>query len=236
MFGKPNIVVNPQKLYHAKFINMALSTFSPDDIVQLAENYSGQDNDRKSEAFDKILKQIEDMEENEYNVTEIKTRGEKNKEQDIKYNLNTSFAIRLLEKTDSSVKKNSYIHQLAKNNHEQLKRVLHNNGDILNNTSVNNNLIYLQVKGQNKLIKEIEETKDIEDKQIDHEAIYRHDPVDSEDEKLCSKTLSSKSISNMGKKSQSIVLKSKSRNAVGHNTMKLQHNLSPKASSISFAR
>ena len=49
-------------------------------------------------------------------------------------------------------------------------------GDILNNSkSLNNNLIFLQVIGQNKMLKEMIETELIEDKEIDPTAIHRNE-------------------------------------------------------------
>ena len=40
---------------------------------------------------------------------------------------------------------------------------------------MNNNLIYLQVQGQSKLVKEIEETKNMDNKKIDDIALHRNE-------------------------------------------------------------
>ena len=40
IFGKPNIIINPQSLEFTKYVNMALSNFSPSEMVSLAEKYS----------------------------------------------------------------------------------------------------------------------------------------------------------------------------------------------------
>ena len=40
---------------------------------------------------------------------------------------------------------------------------------------MNNNLIHLQIQGKNKLVKEIEETKNIQYKTVDHYAIHRNE-------------------------------------------------------------
>ena len=43
----------------------------------------------------------------------------------------------------------------------------------------NNNLVYLQVKGKNKLVKEIEETHKIIDKVIVNDALHRNEVTKS---------------------------------------------------------
>jgi len=40
IFGKPNIIINPQQLDTGKYIDMALNCFSSREIVELAEKYS----------------------------------------------------------------------------------------------------------------------------------------------------------------------------------------------------
>jgi len=40
MFGKPNIIVNPQNLSFGKFANLAFSKMNPTEIIDLAEKYT----------------------------------------------------------------------------------------------------------------------------------------------------------------------------------------------------
>lgn len=39
VFGKPSVIINPQGIQMGKFINMALSKFTPKELVDLAEAY-----------------------------------------------------------------------------------------------------------------------------------------------------------------------------------------------------
>ena len=88
---------------------MALSSLNADEIISLAEKYSGEDSQCKSEVVNKILECVNDGNENEFNYTKVLQRyGDKDPNEEI-FNLNTSHAIRLLETTDSCVKKASYI-------------------------------------------------------------------------------------------------------------------------------
>ena len=65
---------------------------------------------------------------------------------------------------------------MAKHNTNQLKRISNNDEqDILNHSALNNNLLFLQVKGQNQLLKELLETEKIEDKLVDNGAIHRNE-------------------------------------------------------------
>jgi len=81
-----------------------------------------------------------------------------------------------LDKKDSQCNQNSYIHQRAKQNHNQLKRISNNDHpDILNQTALNNNLLFLQVKGKNQLLKEMIETDRIENKYMDNGALHRNE-------------------------------------------------------------
>ena len=39
-FGKPNVMINPQGIMFDKFANLALSKFTPAELVELAEQYT----------------------------------------------------------------------------------------------------------------------------------------------------------------------------------------------------
>ena len=65
---------------------------------------------------------------------------------------------------------------MLSSNFKHLRKVTNNDeADVLNNFHPNNNLIHLQVLGQNQLPKEIQETKTIASKTIDLEAIHRNE-------------------------------------------------------------
>ena len=75
VFGKPNVIINPQQLEYGKYINMALSCLNPSELIDLAENYCG---DLKafaqeaSPAMKRIFEKLErEKNENEYNRTEV---------------------------------------------------------------------------------------------------------------------------------------------------------------------
>ena len=116
IFGKPNIMVNPLQLENGSYVNVALNSFTTDEIIDLAEKYCG---DLKSFAqasfpfMKRVFEKIEkENNENEYNRTEIQ-KGVLNQylinTRKNKFDLNQSNGIRLIERTDCSSKKTSYV-------------------------------------------------------------------------------------------------------------------------------
>jgi hypothetical protein len=74
IFGKPNIIVNTQGLLFGEFINNSLKSYTPQQLIQMAETYS-QNTSAQSTVMKKIFDQIErEKNENEYNRTEVQNR------------------------------------------------------------------------------------------------------------------------------------------------------------------
>ena len=99
----------------------------------------------------------------------------------MRFDLNTSGDIRLLESHDWSTKENSYFKDASSKNQNQLCRTMNGFQDP-------KDMIHLQVKGKNQLFKEIEETQRIDNKFLDNEALHRFDPnqhgIDSPNEAI----------------------------------------------------
>ena len=73
-----------------------------------------------------------------------------------------------MDKIDSSGRRSSYLNQTKHNNKIKLKK-------IMNGMATVKDLCHLQVKGRSQLAKEIEETKDLENKIIDLDALHRNE-------------------------------------------------------------
>ena len=58
MFGKPNVLVNGQKVEHGEYINDALNKLNANEVIELAEMFS-QSNQGQSAAMKKIFSEIE---------------------------------------------------------------------------------------------------------------------------------------------------------------------------------
>ena len=74
----------------------------------------------------KIFEQIErENNENEFNRTTITDRADvlRNTANRLQFDINSANSLRILETSDSTNNKNSYINRLAKENEEHLKRV-----------------------------------------------------------------------------------------------------------------
>lgn len=76
--------------------------------------------------------------------------------------------LQVIHKIDSTVRKDSYINQVKNKNQNRM-------GEIMNGMQTVNNLCFLQIKGVNKLDKEINETQSILCKVIDRDAIHRNE-------------------------------------------------------------
>ena len=74
----------------------------------------------------------------------------------------------MVETYDSTLKKQSYMSKIIDENTCHLH-------DTTNGISDGNQLVYLQVRGQNQLLKEIQQTQGIERKLIDQAAIHRNE-------------------------------------------------------------
>ena len=104
IFGKPNIIINQQGQSFGEFINKSLESFTPQQLIQMAETYS-QNTSAQSTVMKKIFDQIErEKNENEYNRTEIQNRavGLNKTLNDFQFNLNSTAAVRILDRIDSS--------------------------------------------------------------------------------------------------------------------------------------
>jgi len=64
VFGKPNVVINSNTFKYNEYINTALRQFNPNEIVELAERYSGTLKS-KQEVINQVLKSIENSIESE---------------------------------------------------------------------------------------------------------------------------------------------------------------------------
>jgi len=40
VFGKPNVIINPQTIEYGEFLNLALKKFPPSELIELAEKYT----------------------------------------------------------------------------------------------------------------------------------------------------------------------------------------------------
>ena len=92
----------------------------------------------------KIFEQIQkEQNENEYNRTEVTDRTSILKQlMAEKFSLNQSQDVRIIEQTDSTRFKNSYVSKLRERNLTSLSQTM-------NGFNQPKNLVYLQVKGKN---------------------------------------------------------------------------------------
>ena len=156
IFGKPNVLINPQRYRHNEYVNAALSSFGAEEIVALAEKYSG-NADAKQEAIDQIFKSIKHslVSKTEFGITDLnlskrnlqeRRLAELQQKEAQRLKINSTHAIRLLDRTDSSNKQASYMQALARNNEEHLKRVTNNDDTgVSHDFSVDKSLIHLQI-------------------------------------------------------------------------------------------
>ena len=76
--------------------------------------------------------------------------------------------MKVVDKIDSSAKPGSYINETKEKNYRRIKAVLNGMSNVAD-------INYLQVKGVSQFAKEINETKKIQNKIIDLEALHRND-------------------------------------------------------------
>jgi hypothetical protein len=122
IFGKPNLIINTQGMKFGEFINNSLKTFTPQELIEMAEAYS-QNTSAQSVVMKKIFDQIEkEKNENEFNRTMIQNRTEGfNKTlNDFSFNLNSTGAVRILDRIDSSSAGDSYLNRVKKLNKTHL--------------------------------------------------------------------------------------------------------------------
>lgn len=121
----------------------------------------------------KILDQIDiERNENEYNRTLIYERAKVLKEtaESFKFDINSSNSLRLVDTTDRILKYGNYMNKLI--NNQNLNKKVKKAKPI---GYLQNNLVHLQIKGKSQLIKEIEETQNVENKFLDFEALHRNE-------------------------------------------------------------
>ena len=129
-------MINSNSFRQDEYLNTVLRGFNPDEIVELAEQFSGGGNQRQDVA-NKILKQIQANLDNEFNATEVfgslKKKVDKKEQKEQKFDYNASNAIRIIEKTDSSINERSYVNELMNENHAHIQKVTNNEDvDLLN--------------------------------------------------------------------------------------------------------
>ena len=85
-----------------------------------------------------------------------------------KHTLNQTGDIRIVDYTECVKGPNNYASEVKKRNEHRLRRTL-------NGFSHSSQFAHLQIKGRNKLVKEIEETKDMKSKVLDYQALHRNE-------------------------------------------------------------
>ena len=90
---------------------------------------------------------------------------------DFAFNLNSTGAVRILDRNDSSSAGDSYLNRVKKLNKTHLAQTT-------NGFQCSDKMVYLQVRGTSQLHKEINQTSTIEEKVIFSDALHRNEITD----------------------------------------------------------
>lgn len=135
IFGKPNVIVNQQGISFGSYINKTLNNFTAEELIDVAENYSGHQHDKLT-VFKKInegIKQQQQAAELDSELKRAEIEGEdhawsKEKTKSPpkpKFDLNQKNQLRIFGTYHGSqLRKHNYMHELQHTQKAHISRAI----------------------------------------------------------------------------------------------------------------